>query len=142
MKGLCQHYLPDGTHYGMLYRDDPIIQELNLIPFKEENRQIALDNCYRNHKDPVVQAKKSKTMSKKSWFYDSETKENFRLEPSEVPSNFIPGRYKDPETMVKRIVVNNGIENLHILPEELSSFISNGWSRGMKPQKKRVYSKL
>lgn len=139
MKGLCQHYFPDGTHYGMLYRDDPIIQELNLIPFKEENKQIAIANCYRNHKDPEVQAKKSKSMSKKKWFYDPETLINYRKEESEVTSNLIPGKYVDQATKVKKITINNGIQNKMIVPTELSSFLNEGWSQGMKPQKKRVY---
>ncbi len=140
MKGLCQHYFPDGRHYGMLYRDDPIIKELNLIPFKEENRQIAIANCYRNHKDPEVQEKKSKSMSKKKWFYDPETLINYRLEESEVTSNLIHGKYVDQETKVKKITINNGIQNKMIVPTELSSYLSSGWVQGMKPQKKRVYN--
>lgn len=140
MKGLCQHYFPDGRHYGMLYRDDPIIKELNLIPFKEENRQIAIANCYRNHKDPEVQEKKSKSMSKKKWFYDPETLVNYRLEESEVTSNLIPGKYVDQETKVKKITINNGIQNKMIVPTELSSFLNEGWTQGMKPRKERVYN--
>lgn len=137
MKGLCQHYYADGTHYGMIYRDDPIIKQLNLQPYKEDNRQIAISNCYKNHKDPKVQKKKSETMSKKVWYYDPSTNINYRFNKSdEIPSNYIQGRFS--KIKIKKITINNGLQNIMILPEELSLYLDQGWLKGMKPRKQKI----
>ncbi len=110
MKGRCQYYYPDGTHFGMLFSGDSIIQELGLLPFNEKNKELALKNCFKNHKDPKVQAKKKEKMSQKTWFYHPETNDTKRLSPLDViPEGYQKGRpgswFHDPLSNQKGLFI-------------------------------------
>jgi hypothetical protein len=132
--GTTAYYYPNsGILYGRIPHDSPIIKELGLVHIRSEkqNKQ-ASEQAAKNAADPVVQAKKSKAISKLKWFHNPTTKENGRF--LVCPEGWVPNR-GDTVTNNGKTAYNDGVRNYMISPGD---FIDPSWNLGMAPQKVRM----
>lgn len=135
LKGRTDYMLPDGTFYGKLYADDPAISQLGLMYYRTEARTQSAINAAKH-------AAEFNTGS--SWYNNGIESQKFKEHPGEP---WVPGvLYKDAEAVRKartdgvtkaikgKLTYNNGIENGFFAIDDV---IPEGWTKGMKPQKKR-----
>lgn len=133
----ARYATPNGVYHGSYLKDDPIITEFSLVPYRTE-AQIE-QNASR-----VFLATEAKLGTQ---IYNNGVEEKFLREP--IDSTWVLGRLeRSDEWEVKRkasvaakIVgaktYNNGFKNLFIQPGEP---IPEGFILGMKPQKIREFS--
>ena len=134
MTGSIGYYYPDGTFYGRIKHTDPIIEQLGLVHKRSENqiRQVK-EICIKNANDPIVQAKKSKSISALSWFFNPETQERKRL--AECPAGWKPGRF-GTKTSNGTTAWNDGVRTYKVKPGDI---IEPHWVKGMAPRKAHTY---
>jgi hypothetical protein len=130
--GTIGYYYPDGTLYGRISHADPAIQQLGLVHMRSEKQSSqARDNQIKIAKDPEVQAKKSRSMSRLTWFYDPVTLEKGRFQ--NAPDGWLPGR-KGTHTVGGTVTWNDGVTNYRV---KSGDAIQSHWVKGMAPQKAR-----
>ena len=130
--GTIGYYYPDGTLYGRISHDDPAIQQLGLVHMRSEKQSSqARENQIKTANDPEVQAKKSKAISKLTWFYDPVTMEKGRFQTA--PAGWLPGR-KGTHTVGGTVTWNDGVTNYRV---KSGDAIQSHWVKGMAPQKAR-----
>lgn len=131
--GKNRFYHKDGTYYGMLINDDPLIEELDLVHIRSDKQKTqAAEQAKKNANNKETQERKGKTMSALKWFHDPVTKENKRL--VECPVGWKEGRSESSESNKGRETWNDGIRNYMLKHGEVPD---PTWIRGMVPRKKK-----
>lgn len=129
--GKFQFSLPDGTFYGFLDNNDPLIKELSLIkPIRSEKQIAQAQNQARaNASNKEMQLRKGKTMSTRKWFHDPATGTNRRL--LECPIGWKDGRAESSKSNKGKETWNDGIRNYMVRNR---SEVQSNWTRGMAPR--------
>ena len=133
MTGKNRFYHRDGTYYGMLSNDDPLVAELDLVHIRSEKQKSqAAEQLKKNAQNKEMQARKGRTLSTRKWFHDPVTNENRRL--VECPDGWKVGRSEQGESNKGKETWNDGIKNYMLRPGEVPD---PAWVRGMAPRKKK-----
>jgi hypothetical protein len=133
----ARYATPDGTYHGSYLKDDPVIADLNLVPYRTEAQ--VEQNASR-----VVLATEAKLGTQ---IYNNGVEEKFLRGP--IDSTWVVGRLERSDEweskrkaaanakVVGAKTYNNGVKNLFIQSGEP---IPEGFVLGMKPQKVREFS--
>ena len=133
----ARYATPDGTYHGSYLKDDPLITELNLAPYRT-------DAQIEQNASRVSLATEAKLGTQ---IYNNGIEEKFLREP--IDSTWVVGRLeRSDEWESKRKAAadakvrgsktyNNGVKNIFLKPGEP---IPEGFVLGMKPQKVREFS--
>jgi hypothetical protein len=135
LKGRSDYMLPDGTYYGKLYKDDPIIAELGLVFHQTENR---ISSAIKNAKF----ATEANTGS--TWYNNGEINKKFKTDPGYPwvigQINISDEAKKARADGVRKARANkkcyhDGKNNYYFSENEV---VPEGLIPGMAPQKKRA----
>ena len=130
--GSIAYYYPDGTLYGRIKHDDPVIDEFGLKHIRSEKQKAQAINQQKmvaSNRD--IQERKSKLMSTTKWFHNPLTLENTRAAPGSEPIGWKIGKIKGEKSVSGTKFWNNGLENKRFKPHEM---VPVGWVSGMKPR--------
>lgn len=135
LKGRSDYMLPDGTYYGKLYKDDPIINQLGLVFHQTENR-IAASIA---NSEFARQANIGST-----WYNNGEINKKFKSDPGHPwvigQINITDEAKKARADGVRKARANkkcyhDGKNNYYFSENEI---VPEGLIPGMAPQKKRA----
>jgi hypothetical protein len=137
LSGRSDYMYPDGTYYGRLYLDDPVIQEYGLVYYMTENK---LKSMIENQQAAVAFNTGTR------WYNNGTINKKFKEDPGE-PWVLGAINITDAAKQARAIgcilsrkdkkCYNDGKNNFYFYPDEQ---IPDGLVLGMAPQKKRTIS--
>lgn len=132
--GRNRYYNRDGTFWGMLANDDPLVAELDLIHIRQ-TKQTAnqVERMKQNSQNKEMQARKGKTLSTRKWCHDPATGENRRLE--QIPDGWKSGRTEPTLSRGSKQYWNDGTRNYQVLKNQIPE---PHWKLGMCPRKAKL----